>query len=258
MEGKSLQYKQCQKNKTNPTEQHCENHSLGLEQDLEKHGLFSDFKYAFRSSQSPVDLLTVASDRIARALNRSGATQTVAFNISKAFDRVFHAGLLHELKSYGTSGQIFGLIYFFLSNRQLRVVMDGKCSQKHRVNARVPQSSIFSPMLFLLRINDLPDDVICNIAIYDDDPTLYSKWDQASDLWQELELASEIKSDLQDTVKWGKKWLADLNVGKTQLVSFDYSNNTGSIDVKMDRSVLVEKSSFKVLELTKLLHYLYY
>ena len=119
--------------------------------------------------------------------------------------------------------------------------MDGKCSQKHRVNAGVPQSSIFSPMLFLLRINDLPDDVICNIVIYDDDPTLYSKWDQASDLWQELELASEIKSDLQDTVKWGKKCLADLNVGKTQLVSFDYSNNTGSIDVKMDRSVLEEK-----------------
>ena len=61
---------------------------------------------------------------------------------------------------------------------------------------------------------------------------LYSKCDQASDLWQELELASELESDLQDTVNWGKKWLVDFSAGKTQLVSFDQSNDTGSIDVK--------------------------
>ena len=93
---------------------------------LEKCGLFSDSQYGFRSSQSTADLLTVLSDRIARAFNRSGATLTVALDISKAFDRVWHAGLLHKLKSYGISGQIFGLISSFLSNRWLRVVLDGK------------------------------------------------------------------------------------------------------------------------------------
>ena len=79
---------------------------------------------------------------------------------------------------------------------------------------------------------------------------LYSKCDQASDLWQQFELASELESDLRDTVDWGKKWLVDFNTGKTQLVSFDRSNNNGSIDVKMDGSVLEEKSSFKMLGLT--------
>ena len=69
-------------------------------------------------------------------------------------------------------------------------------------------------------------------------------------MWQQLELASELKSDLRDTVDWGKKWLVDFNAGKTQLVSFDRSNNTGSIDVKMDGSVLEAKSSFKMLGLT--------
>ena len=102
----------------------------------------------------------------------------------------------------------------------------------------------------LIYINDLPDDVICDIAIYADDTTLYSKCDQASDLWQQLELASELESDLQDTVDWGKRWLVDFNAGKTQLVSFDRSNNTGSTDAKMDGSVLEEKSSFKMLGLT--------
>ena len=96
--------------------------------------------------------------------------------------------------------------------------------------------------LILLYINDPPDDVICNIAIYADDSTLYSKCDQASDLWQQLELASELESDLRDTVDLGKKWLVDFTDGKTQLVSFEWSNNNGSIDVKIDGSVLEEKS----------------
>ena len=67
---------------------------------------------------------------------------------------------------------------------------------------------------------------------------------------QQLEFASELKSDLRKAVEWGRKWLVDFNAGKTQLVSFDQSKNTGATDVKMDGSVLQEKSSFKMLGLT--------
>ena len=76
-----------------------------------------------------------------------------------------------------------------------------------------------------------PFFVLLGIAVYADDTTLYSKCDQASDLWQQLEFVSELESDLQDTVDWGRKWLVDLNAGKTQLLFFDW---TGVIDVKMD------------------------
>ena len=112
------------------------------------------------------------------------------------------------------------------------MVLDGKSLQEYQVNAGVPQGSILGSTLFLLH---LAYDVICNIAIYADDTTLYSKSDQASDLWQQLELASELESDLglfEDRV------------------SFDLSNTNGSIDVKMDGSVLEEKSSFKMRGLT--------
>ena len=96
----------------------------------------------------------------------------MALDICKAFDWVWHNGLFHKLKSYGILGQIFGLISSFLSNRWLRVVLDGKSSQEYPVNAGVPQGSILGPALFLLYINDLPDDVTCNIAIYADGTTL--------------------------------------------------------------------------------------
>ena len=163
---------------------------------FEKCSLFSDLQYGFGSSRSTADFPTVVPDRIARAFNRSGATQAAALDISKASDRVWHAGLLYKLKYYGISGQLFGLISSFLSNRQLRVVLNGESSQEYPVNAGVPQDTILGPTLFLLYINDLPDDVICDIAIYADDTTLYSKCDWASDLRQQLELASELESDL--------------------------------------------------------------
>ena len=101
------------------------------------------------------------------------------------------------------------------------MVLDGKCSQEYPVNAGVPQGSIFGPALFLLYINGFSDDVICNVTIYADDTTLYSKLDQAFDLWQQLELASDLESDLRDTEDWNKRWLVDFNAGKNQLVSFD-------------------------------------
>ena len=76
------------------------------------------------------------------------------------------------------------------------MVLDGKSAQEYPVTAGVPQGSILGPTLFLPYINDLSGNVICDIAIYADDTTLYSKCDQASDLWQQLELASELESDL--------------------------------------------------------------
>ena len=77
--------------------------------------------------------------------------------------------------------------------------MNGKSSQEYLLNARVPQGFTLDPALFLLYINDLSDDGIGNITIYADEITFYSNCCQTSDQWQQLELASELKSDQRDT-----------------------------------------------------------
>ena len=137
------------------------------------------------------------------------------------YQGLWNAGLLHKLKSYGISGQIFGLISSFLSNRRLRAVLDRKPLKEYPVNARVPKGSILGLTLFLLYINDISDGVICDIVIYADDTNLFSKYDLVSGLWRQLELASELKSDLRDTV-----------------------DNTRVTDVKGNGSAPEEKSSF--------------
>ena len=93
-------------------------------------------------------------------------------------------------------------LLLFSVYRWLRVVLNEKSSPEYPVNAGVPQGFILGPTIFLLYINDLSDDVIGDIAVYADDTTLYSNCDQASDLWQQLELASELESDLRDAVDW--------------------------------------------------------
>ena len=95
---------------------------------------FSDFQSGFRSSRSTADPLRVISDRISRHFNKSRAFRAVELDISKAFDRVWPAGLLHRLKSYGRSDQIFNLISSFLGIRWFQVVLDGKSSQEYPVS----------------------------------------------------------------------------------------------------------------------------
>ena len=131
-------------------------------------------------------------DRIARVLTVLVLLRAVAIDISNNFKRIWNAGLLHKHKSYGISGQIFCLVFSFLSNRLLPLVLDRQSSQEYPVNEGVLQGSTLGLTLFLLYINELPDDVICNIAIYADNTTLYYKCDQTFDLWQQLGLASEL------------------------------------------------------------------
>ena len=96
--------------------------------------------------------------------------------------------------------------------------MGVKSLQEYPVNAGVPKGFILDSTFFLLYINDLPDDVICNTAIYADDNTLSLI----------RHLTCRLEPDLPDIACWGRKWLVDFNTEKTEVILFDRSSNSGA------------------------------
>ena len=138
---------------------------------LENCGFFSDFQYGFRSSRSTADLLTVVSDRIARAFNRFGATRAVALDLSKLSTEFGMLVFFTNLSLMEFQVRYLALFFLFSVIGDFELFWMEKSSQEYPVNVGIPQGSILGPTLFLLYINDLPD-VICNIAIYADDTTL--------------------------------------------------------------------------------------
>ena len=131
---------------------------------LEKGGLFLISSMVSGSSQSTVDLLTHVWNGISVAFSSFGTiTLAVPLDISKAFDRVQHAGFLHKSKPYRISGRVFDLILPFRGNRRLGVVLDGK-SLQNSIHTGVPRGSILDRTLFLLYIENL-DDVISVILL---------------------------------------------------------------------------------------------
>ena len=163
-------------------------------------------------------LATVISEKILRSLNDSGQAKAVALDISKAFDKVWHAGLLKKLQSYmeWLVLPMLDLISSFLSDRKIKVTLDGQSSSDFSINAGVPQGSVLGPTPFLLFINDLPDHVISQLAIYADGSTLYlCLTDKTDDLFDMVELAANLEYDLRSTVEWGKKWFVSFNNSKS-------------------------------------------
>ena len=215
---------------------------------LEGTGLFSDLQYGFRAFRSTADLLTVLSERIYNSLDVGGETRAIALDISKAFDKVWHAGLLHKLQAYGVLGSVLNIITSFLQERALKVVLDGQSSAVYNINAGVPQGSVLGPTLFLVFINDLPDDVLSKIGIYADDTTVYSGI-TGSDQFEKVEMAAELEYDLRSIVEWGNRWLVTFNATKTKLLSFNHHRYPSLIPVKMNGVELPENTSFRLLGL---------
>ena len=216
---------------------------------LESNGLLSDCQYGFRPSRSTADLLTVISDRFYRALDGRGEARLVALDISKAFDKVWHAGLISKLDSYGVGGKVLGIIKSFLSCRKIKVVLDGQHSSSYSINSGVPQGSILGPILFLVFINDLPDDLISKVSVYADDTSIYSSLDKKSELFDRIELAADLEHDLSTLSDWGSNWLLTFNQKKTKLLSINHYRNADHIPILMSGHPIPESVSLNLLGL---------
>ena len=126
--------------------------------------------------------------------------RSVFLDISKAFDKVWHEGLLYKIKSMGISGEFFNLLENYLSGRLQRVVLNGKTSSWKPVLAGVPQGSILGPLLFLIYINDLPNELKSNAKLFADDTSLFTIVNDKN------ESANILNNDLLLISEWGYKW----------------------------------------------------
>ena len=221
---------------------------------LEASASLSDHQYGFRHGRSTGDLLTYVTNLWSSSLESYGESRVVALDIAKAFDRVWHRGLLAKLPMYGVHPTTITLIEDFLSGRSISVRMEGALSSTFSVNSGVPQGSVVSPTLFLLFINDLLSNTTNLIHSFADDTTLHTSYSFHSQIQASEQLsmkrqttADSVNRDLECISSWGTDNLVSFNQRKTQSMVITSKRNSSIPPVAMSDSQLSHASAITVL-----------
>ena len=144
-------------------------------------------------------------------------------DISKAFDRVWHAGIIYKLQGLGISGNLLELFKDYLDNRQQRVLIKGQHSVYGDVKAGVPQGGVLGPLLFLAYINDLVDHITCKIKLFADDTVLYTVVDDHEASADVLNYNSELVE------AWANQWIVNFNPAKTKTMTVSFKSTTSTV-----------------------------
>ena len=164
----------------------------------------------FIPGDSTVNQLLDVTNQIGKALDSAKEVRTVFCDISKAFDRVWHRGLIYKLDKAGISGSLLHWFASYLSNREQRVTLKNNVSSWCAIKAGVPQGSILGPLLFLIYINDIVSDIKSNIRLFADDTTLFIVVDNP------VFSSNTINCDLDTISRWADQWLVTFNPSKTE------------------------------------------
>ena len=211
---------------------------------LKEHQVITTLQSGFIPGDSTVNQLVDIYNTFCQALDDGKEVRAIFCDISKAFDRVWHKGLLFKLHSVGISGSLLQWFTDYLYNRKQRVVIPGVTSNWSSVEAGVPQGSILGPLLFLLYINDIVESINSSIRLFADDTTLYIIVDNP------LHAANQLNSDLSKIHQWATKWLVTFNPSKSESIIFSRKRNKPNHpNVVMDQQPIQEVNSHKHLGL---------
>ena len=207
-----------------------------------KEELLNPSQSGFRLSDSCINQLLAITHEIFEAFdyNPTLEVRSVFLDISKAFDKVWHEGLLYKLRSIGISGDLYKLLENYLSGRLQRVVLNGQTSSWRPVLAGVPQGSILGPLLFLIYINDLPNELKSNAKLFADDTSLFTI------VKDENESANILNNDLSLISKWAFNWKMLFNPDPSkpaQEVLFSRKKKAQSHPIISLNNIQAEKSS---------------
>jgi len=176
---------------------------------LDKNKLLTTLNSGFKKRDGTINQLVNIVDKIYKALDNHQDVCMVFLDISKAFDKVFHQGLLHKMRQLGIDGKLLKWLCSYLSDRKQRVSLEGKCSQWQVLGAGVPQGSILGPLLFLIFVNDIVYDIQSDINLFADDTSLLKA------ILDPVNCFKIISDDLSRLSTWAKQWLVTFNASKT-------------------------------------------
>ena len=161
-----------------------------------QNNLITPNQSGFKTGDSCINQLISITHEIYKSFDDGYEVRGVFLDISKAFDKVWHQGLHYKLRQNGISGELLNILTDFLDNRTQRVILNGQYSSWAKVEAGVPQGSILGPLLFLIYINDLSDNLASNSKLFADDTLLFSvlKSVDASNI--------DLNSDLKKIGEW--------------------------------------------------------
>jgi hypothetical protein len=176
-------------------------------------------QHGFVRGKSCLSNLLETVDTILDILDSGAPVDLLYFDFSKAFDTVPHFRLLSKLESLGITGKVLEVIRDFISNRTMRVSVNGECSKIKQVLSGVPQGSVLGPLLFVLFINDLPDNIKNKVKLFADDLKLVGN---ASNY-------SSIADDLAELENWEERWLLKFNLTKCKVLHVNMNNNPENV-----------------------------
>lgn len=185
----------------------------------ERENVLASEQFGFRPEHSTVHQVKRVTNIINTNKARRLSTGALFLDIEKAFDSIWHRGLIYKLNSFGSPTYLTKLISSFVSNRKFFVTVSGSPSSTRDIAAGVPQGSVLSPTLYSLFISDYKKPKNCEIAYYADDTSLLVKGKLTKAIIKRLQ------SSINSCQKYLKKWRIQLNYGKTQAIIFPFNKS---------------------------------
>jgi len=192
---------------------------------LRANSFFAPTQSGFLPGDSTVNQLTYIYDTFCRALDNGLEVRVVFFDISKAFDKVWHRGVLYKLQQAGIRGNLLSFLSNYLTDRKQKVIIPGAHSSPMEILAGVPQGSILGPLMFLVYINDIIADIQAHIHLFADDTSLFMVVNSPN------ETAAVLQADIDKISSWADKWLVSFSPSKSEsmLISRKIKKNIASI-----------------------------
>ena len=194
---------------------------------LDDNNILHPNQHGFKKRLScETQLISSIQDRVS-SIDSKRQTDIILLDFSKAFGKVSHMDILYKIRHYGISGKTNSWISAFLSGRNQQVVVNNQSSQTATVISGVPQGTVLGPMLFLLYINDISDNVDSLMRLFADDSLVYRELCSPEDHWI-------LEQDLNKLHTWACVWQMNFNVTKCAVVSVTTKKKPFIHDYMMD------------------------